>query len=325
MNPLRSLARLLGTASLAVAAFGAAAQDTPIHLLVGFAPGGMTDVVGRVLAQGLQQELGRTVVVENRPGGGGVIAAQALKTAKPDGSTLFLTNNHTTAMVPHTVANPGFDAFKDFTSVGLVATNPNFFIINPAVTGPNVNSVKDFVAWAKANPTRANIGVPAPASAPEFSVTVMGQSLGVDLKPVAYRGDAPLVQDLLGGQIAAGISGISSALPHVKAGKLKLVAVDGPKRLAGFPDIPTYTELGIKGLEDVIFIGVVAPAGTPQDVIGRYNAAINKVVASRAFLERTSEAGIVPLTGTPADMQRMTEASLKANAPLVKAAGFKPQ
>ncbi|MBA2963280.1 MULTISPECIES: Bug family tripartite tricarboxylate transporter substrate binding protein [Ramlibacter] len=325
MNPhRRSLARFGAAALLALAAGAAPAQDAPIHLLVGFAPGGMTDVVGRVLAQGLQAELGRTVLVENRPGAGGQIAAQALKAARPDGNTLFLTNNHTTAMIPLTTVNPGYEA-RDFAAVGLVATNPNFFIVNPAVVGPSVDSVKAFVQWAKANPARGNIGVPAPASAPEFSVTVMGQSLGADLKPVAYRGDAPLVQDLLGGQIAAGISGISSALPHVKAGKLKLVAVDGPKRLAGFPDIPTYGELGIQGLDDVIFIGVVAPAGMPADLIARYNAAINKVVASRAFLERTSEAGIVPLTGTPEEMARRTEASRLANIPLVKAAGFKPQ
>lgn len=315
----------LAALSLSTAATPVLAQDTPIRLLVGFAPGGVTDVVARVLAQGLQAELGRTVVVENRPGAGGQIAAQQLKAARPDGSTLFLTNNHTTAMIPLTTLNPGYDTAKDFAPVGLVGTNPNFFIVNPAVVGENVNDMRSFVQWAKANPSRANIGVPAPASSPEFAVVLMAQQLGVEMKAAPYRGDAPLVQDLLGGQIAAGIAGIASALPHVKAGKFKLLAVDGPKRLQGFPDVPTYGELGIKGLDDVIFLGLLAPAGTPDSVISRLNSAINKVVGSKAFLERTDELGIVPLTGSPADMARLTEASRKAYIPLVKAANFKPQ
>jgi len=145
------------------------------------------------------------------------------------------------------------------------------------------------------------------------------------VKAAPYRGDAPLVQDLLGGQLAAGISGIASAMPHVKAGKLKLIAVDGPRRLQGFPDVPTYSEAGVKGLEDVIFIGVVAPAGTPAELVAKYNAVINKVATSKAFHDRTDELGILPLTGTPADMARLTENSRKSNALLVKAAQFKPQ
>ncbi|HYF19546.1 MAG TPA: Bug family tripartite tricarboxylate transporter substrate binding protein [Ramlibacter sp.] len=319
------LLRASGALALSLGAGAAAAQDNTIRLLVGFAAGGMTDVVGRVIAQGLQAELGRNVVVENRPGAGGQIAAQALKAARPDGNTLFLTNNHTTAMIPLTTLNPGYDTAKDFAPVAPVATNPNFFIVNPAVVGAGVNDMKAFAAWAKANPGRANIGVPAPASSPEFAVVVMAQQLGADLKAAAYRGDAPLVQDLLGGQLAAGIAGVASALPHVKAGKLKLLAVDGPRRLQAYPDIPTYSEVGVKGLEDVIFIGVLAPAGTPPDLIARYNAAINKVVQSKAFHDRTDELGIVPLTGSPADMARLTEASRQANIPLVKAANFKPQ
>jgi len=322
---LSALRRHLIGLSLLFATGSLLAQDAPIRVLVGFAPGGVTDLVARLLAQGMQAELGRNVVVDNRPGAGGQIAAQALKAARPDGNTLYLSNNHTTAMIPFTTRDPGFDPTRDFAYVGLVATNPNFFIVNPAVVGPQVNDMRSFVQWAKANPSRANIGVPAPASAPEFSVAVMAQAFGIEAKAAAYRGDAPLVQDLLGAQLAAGISGIASAMPHVKAGKLKLIAVDGPRRLQGFPDIPTYSEVGVKGLEDVIFIGVVAPAGTPADLVGKYNAAINKVVTSKAFHDRTDELGILPLTGTPAEMERLTEVSRKANAVLVKAANFTPQ
>jgi tripartite-type tricarboxylate transporter receptor subunit TctC len=327
MKSVRSslLHRMTGALVLALAAHAAVAQEVPIRMLVGFAPGGVTDVVARVLALGMQTELNRTVIVENRAGAGGQIAAQVLKASKPDGATLYLTNSHTTAMIPLTTLNPGYDPVKDFVSVALVATNPNFFIVNPSVVGTSVNSVKDFALWAKANPSRGNIGVPAPGSTPEFSVATMGQTYGVDLKAVPYRGDAPLVQDLISGQIPAGIAGVATALPHVRTGKLKLLAVDGPSRLQGFSSIPTYGELGLKGLDDVIFIGVIAPAGTPADLVAKYGAAINKVVHSPAFLERLSETGIVPNPASAEEMTRMTEASRQSNAALLKAAGFKPQ
>ncbi|MCK9513188.1 MAG: tripartite tricarboxylate transporter substrate-binding protein [Pigmentiphaga sp.] len=325
------LARCLPGAAAALLACGtlapgaAQAQDAPIRMLVGFAPGGMTDMVARVLAQGLQTELGRTVVVENRAGAGGQIAAQALTGAAPDGNTLFLTNSHTTAMIPLTMKNPGYDVERDFVSVGLVATNPNFFIVNPELVGDKVDSIEDFVKWVQANPTQGNIGVPAPVSTPEFTVTALGQAYNTDLRAVAYRGDAPLVQDLLAKQLPAGITGIASALPYVETGKLKLIGVDGPTRLKDFPDIPTYTELGLKGLDDVIFIGVIAPTGTPAAMVQRYNKAISAVVGSPAFYERVSATGIVPLTGSPEDMTQRTEASLRSNAALLKAANYQPQ
>ena len=325
---LPSLSRLLCSAAGAALLFlshAAMAQEVPIRLLVGFSAGGVTDVVARVIAQGMQADLGRTVVVDNRPGAGGQIAAQMLKASRADGNTLYLANSHTTAMVPLTVRHPGYDPVRDFAYVGLVATSPNFFIVNPAVVGPEVNDMRAFVQWAKAHPSLANIGVPAPASTPDFSVAVMARSFGVNVKSAPYRGDAPLVQDLVGGQLAAGIAGIASAMPHVRAGVLKLLAVDGPRRLPGFAQIPTYGETGVQGLEDVIFIGMVAPADTPIALVARYNAAINKVVASEAFQQRTGELGILALTGTPDDMKRMTEASLQSNAALLKAARYVPQ
>ncbi len=327
MKPLFSSCKRFVACALIVAlsASAAVAQEPPIRILVGFAPGGVTDVVARVLAQGMQGELGRAVIVENRAGAGGQIAAQVLKASRPDGATLYLTNSHTTAMIPLTTINPGYDPVKDFVNVGLVAINPNFFMVSNAAVDTSVNSIKDFAQWAKAHPSSGNIGVPAPGSTPEFSVTTMGQTYGADLKAVPYRGDAPLVQDLISGQIPAGIAGVATALPHVRSGKLKLLAVDGPQRLPGFPDIPTYGELGLKGLDDVIFIGVIAPAGVPADLVTKYGAAINKVVQSKAFQERLSETGIVPKAGSAEDMMRMTEASRQSNGALLKAAGFKPQ
>lgn len=302
----------------------ATAQEAPLRILVGFPPGGVTDVVARVLAQGLQSELGRTVVVENRPGAGGQIAGQALRASSPDGSTVFLTLSHTTAMVPLTVKSPGFDPARDFVNVGLIATMPNFFMVNPALVGPEVNSFEGFVKWVKDHPGQGNIGVPAPASAPEFSVVVLGDAFKVELRAAPYRGDAPLIQDLIAGQVPAGIAGVAAALPYIQNGKLKLLAVDGPQRLAGF-DVPTYAELGVSSLKDVIFMGLVAPAGIPADQVLKLNAAMNKVVNASSFMSRLQQTGIQPKTGTPEDMTRLTEASRTSNAALVKAAKFQPQ
>ncbi|WP_439687153.1 Bug family tripartite tricarboxylate transporter substrate binding protein [Cupriavidus oxalaticus] len=321
---IASLARCLVVLPVALAAQSGAAQEAPVRILVGFPPGGVTDVVARLLAKGMQPELARPVIVENRPGAGGQIAAQVLKAARPDGNTLFLTNSHTTAMIPLTNLHPGFDPEKDFTPVGLVGTMPNFFVVNPDIVGTSVDSLKAFSQWAREKPGRGNIGVPAPASAPEFSVSLLSKAYGADLKAVAYRGDAPMVQDLLAGQIPAGICAMAAALPHVRAGKLKLLAVDGPERLPGF-DVPTYAERGVAGLSDAMTIGIVAPAGISPVLVTKYNAAINKVVASKAFRDRVAESGIIASTGTPDDMARITEASRKANALLVKAAGYQSQ
>jgi len=321
MNITHALWRRVCLASAVLWMFGcAAAQQAPLRILVGFAPGGATDVVARVLAQGLKTELGRTVVVDNRPGAGGQIAAQALKQAKPDGNTLYLALSHTMAMVPLTMRNPGYDPETDFVHIALVGTLPNFFIINPEVTGARVDSLATYAQWVKRNPGLGNIGVPAP----DFSVAVIAQAYGVDLRSVPYRGDAPLVQDLIAGQIPAGIASVAAALPHVQSGKLRLLAVDGTQRLPDL-DIPTYRELGLQALQDVIFLGLSAPAGTAPAFVNRVNAAVNKVVSSRAFADRLSEVGFIPQWGSPEDMNAWLQASRRSNIELIRAANFQPQ
>lgn len=270
-------------------------------------------------------ELGRSVVVENRAGAGGQIAAQALKAARPDGNTLFLSNAHTVAIVPVTVLNPGFDVAKDFAPSGLVTVNPDALAVNPTVTGPLAGGLKDFTAWTQADPGRASIGVPAPASAPEFAVSVIGRATGALLTAVPYRGDAPLVQDVVAGQVPAGIGGVGALLPYVEAGKLRLLAVNGPARLPRFPDVPTYTELGIPGLEEVMFTALFAPAGTPAALLRQYHGALGKVAASTAFSERIASLGATASASTPEELGQRVERSRAAYERLAKDAGFKPQ
>lgn len=316
---------LLATGAAALTQSPAWAEGPAIKMLVGFPAGGSSDAIARHLAQGLQQELGRNVVVENKAGAGGQIAAQTLKAAKPDGTTLFLSNSHTVAMIPLTINNPGYDTNKDFAAVAMVAINPDVFVLNTTVIGNPNAGLKDFAAWVKANPNRGNVGVPAPASAPDFAVGVIAKALGADLKSIPYRGDAPIVQDVAGGQIPAGIGSVGAMLPQHKAGKLRIVAVNGTSRLPSLPDVPTYAELGIKGYEDVIFNGVFAPAGTPSELINTYSNAIAKVVKSPDFVEKISGLGINAHAGSAAELNKFVQNTQALSATMVKNAGYKPQ
>ena len=319
---------LLNQAALAIALGAAAttafAQGAPIRILVGFPPGGSTDVIARHLAQGMQQELNRTVIVENRGGAGGQIAAQALKASPPDGRTLFLSNSHTVAMIPLTILNPGFDTAKDFLPVGLVAINPDVLGINPAVIGKPTAGLREFAAWANENPGKGNVGVPAPASAPDFAVGVIAKALNSDLKSVPYRGDGPVVQDLVGGQIPGGIGSVGAMLPYAKTGKIRIVAVNGTSRLALLPDVPTYAEQGVKGYEDVIFTAMFAPAGTPPALIQSYNTVITKLVKSPEFAEKLSALGITAASSTPEELAARVAKTHDASSTMVTNAGYKP-
>jgi tripartite-type tricarboxylate transporter receptor subunit TctC len=324
--PFKTLARLTLGLGMAVCAAVAPAQDgRPIKILVGFAAGGSTDAIARQLAASLQQELGRTVLVENRPGAGGQIAAQALKAARPDGETLFLSNSHTVSMIPLTILKPGFEPAKDFAPVGLVAVNPDVFAVSATVPGSERMGLREFGQWAKAHPGQGNVGVPAQASAPDFAVGVVANALGADLKSVPYRGDGPVAQDLMGGQIPAGIGSVGAMLQAAKAGKLHIVAVNGSTRLPLLPDVPTYAELGIKGYEEVIFTAMFAPAGTPAPLVQSYSAAIAKIVKSPDFVGKLADLGIVATSSTPSELNARMEVTHAAWTTMVKNAGHKPQ
>ena len=324
LNPVAAAGAITIAALLSPTAALADSQP-PIKLLVGFPAGGSTDAIARHLAQGLQQELGRNVVVENKPGAGGQIAAQALKAARPDGSTLFLSNSHTVAMIPLTLQNPGFDTAKDFAPVGLVAINPDVMAVSTALLGTTGSGLRVFAQWARANPAKANVGVPALASAPDFAVGLVGRALGADLVSAPYRGDGPVVQDLVSGQIAAGIGSVAAMLPQAKAGKVRIVAVNGSKRLPQLPDVPTYAEQGIKGYEEVIFTAVYAPAGLPPALLQRYNRAISKVVKSAEFSDKMSALGVIPSSSTPAQLGARLQSTRATWSQMVQDAGYQPR
>ncbi len=319
-------ARALGAVVVLSSLLGAAAHaqnTTPIRLMVGFPAGGGTDAIARTLADKLKDQLGVPVVVENRAGAGGQIAAQALKAAAPDGHTLFLTHDHSVSILPLTMKNPGFDPARDFVAVAGFATFVNALAVSG---GTPAKSVAEYVNWVKTQGGgKGTVGVPAPASTPEFLVKLIGQKYALDLQAAPYRGSAPMMADMLGNQIAAGVGSIPDFIENHKAGKIRVVAVLGGARQAVMPDVPTFAELGLSGFEDVPYYGIFAPAGTPQPVIDRFSEALAKVVAMPDVRDRLTAMGLAVGFMPQQQLAAREKAYTATWTRIIKASGFQPQ
>ncbi|WPH18095.1 Bug family tripartite tricarboxylate transporter substrate binding protein [Variovorax paradoxus] len=308
-----------------VAACSASAQSTgdPLRLLVGFPPGGGTDAIARVLAEKLGEELGKPVVVDNRAGAGGQIAAQILKSAPADGRTFFLSNDHTISIVPQVMKNPGFDPPKDFVPVAGFANSINGLAV-PA-TSP-VRTVAEYVAWVKRQNGACNaVGIPAPASIPEFLVRDIGAKYQLDLQAVPYRGSGPMIVDMLSNQIPAGIGSVADFIEYHKAGKIRLIALIGRERQTLFPDVQTFSELGMTGLEDLPYYGFFAPRGTPQAAMDRFGAALAKVVATPAVHDRITAMGFLVEFTNQGQFTERVRVYTTQWAQTIKASGYQPQ
>ena len=274
---------LIGSAAIAASLPALSWGASPIRLLVGFPPGGGTDAIARLLADKLKDRLGAPVVVENRPGAGGQIAARALKAAPADGTTLFLTHDHTISILPQVVKNPGFAPDEDFVPVAGIASFVNGFAL---AGGTPARSFTGYVEWLRRqHGGKGAVGIPAPASTPEFLVQLLARRYQLDLVAAPYRGGAPLLADMLGNQISAGVASVQDFMENHKAGKVRVVGVLGTKRQAAMPDVPTFDEMGLKGFEDLPYYGIYAPTGTPQKFIADFSAALSKVVASNCEVQ----------------------------------------
>ena len=319
--------RRAGVLAVSVSALLAAglvqAQSGPVRLMVGFPPGGGTDAIARTLADKLKDQLGMPVVVENKAGAGGQLAAQALKAAAPDGLTLFLSHDHTISILPQVVKNPGYDSAKDFVPVAGFATFVNALAVSG---GTPAKSVNEYVAWVKAQGAgKGTVGVPAPASTPEFLVKVIGQKYGLDLQSAPYRGSAPMMADMLGNQIAAGTGSVPDFIENHKAGKIRVVAVLGGARQAILPDVPTFAELGLAGFEDLPYYGIFAPAGTPKATIDKFSDALAKVLTQPDVKERLTAMGLTVGFMDQATLAKREQAYTKVWAKLIKDSGFVAQ
>jgi tripartite-type tricarboxylate transporter receptor subunit TctC len=319
--------RILGHAlivfSVLLFAGFAHAQSGTIKLLVGFPPGGGTDAIARILADKLKDELGTSVIVENRAGAGGQIAAQALKAAPADGTTLFLTHDHTISILPLVVKNPGFDPARDFVAVAGFATFVNGLALSG---GAPAKSMGEYVAWVRSEGKgRGTVGVPAPASVPEFLVTVIGKKYGIDLQAAPYRGSAPMIADMLGNQISAGVGSVQDFIENHKAGKVRMIAVMGGKRQSVMPEVPTFAELGLSGFEDVPYYGIFAPYGTPKAVIDRLSDAVARVIALPDVRDRLTGMGLAVEHMNPQQLASRERAYTETWARIIKASGFQAQ
>jgi len=308
----------LAALALLTTTFAHAQSSSSVRILLGFA-----DEAGYSFAQlisdNVGQTMGRAVVIERKPGATGRIAAEALKNAAPDGTTLYLAPIVVPVLAPLVFHNLSYDPVKDFSPVAQVLTFRYVLAVapdHPARTG------QEFVAWAKAHPKEASYGTAGAGSLPHFLGVMINETTGTQLLHVPYRGGAPMVADLLGGQIASGIESLTNLIEYHRAGKLRILAISGAERSPLVPSIPTFREQGLTSTDAVGWVGVFAPAGTPRPVIDRLSAAIVDAVRTPAIREKFLALGVEPTGSTPQELTAIMAADIVRWAPIVKASGF---
>ncbi len=278
------------------------AQDAyparPIKIIAPVQPGGGVDLVARQVAERLQKALGQSVVVENQSGGGGIVASQAVARAAPDGYTLMVGYVGTHGTNPAVRKLP-YDALKDFTAIAMVGGTPNVLVVPPSLP---VKTLQEFVAYAKANKGKLSYGSAGQGTLTHLAMEQFKVANDLDITHAAYRGIGPAITDVLGGQTQASFPGLAAALPHIRAGKLRPLAVTGAKRHPLLPDVPTFEELGYKDFDGVQWYGIVGPAKLPPAIVTTLNTEINKMLADAAFAERLSGEALQPMPMTPAQM-----------------------
>ncbi len=294
-----------------------------VKIVNGFPAGGTADTTSRRVGERLAgtQYTKNAAVVENKTGAGGRIAVETVKNAAPDGATLLLTPYSMMAVYPHIYRTLSYDPFKDFVPVVMGSMLTHGLAVGPLVPA-SVKTVKDYLAWAKANPKDASYGSPAAGSTPHFLGALMGLNNNVDLKHVPYRGSVPGVADLIGGTLASMVTPHGDFLANHKAGKIRILATSGKARSPFVPEIPTFAEQGFPELTVEEWFGFFAPAKTPAGVITNANAAINAALKEKSVIDSLAVSGLVPIGGTADAMAKDLKAQYDAWGPIVKRIGF---
>jgi tripartite-type tricarboxylate transporter receptor subunit TctC len=321
MQHVHTLTRrhLVQAIALAVAMSGGNAMaqawpSKPISLVVPFPPGGTTDVLARALGEKLTQSLGQTVIVENKPGAGATLGADYVVKSKPDGYTLLV------GAVHHTIASSvykklPYDFQKDLAPITTIALVPNVLVVNASTP---VKTVADLVKLAKAEPGKLTYGSNGNGTAQHLIGTQFQNMTGTEINHIPYKGSGPLASDLIGGQITMSFDTITPVLPHIKAGKLRPLAVTTARRSAALPDVPTLEEAGLKGFNIGTWFGVLAPAATPKDIVARLNTEMVKVIQSPEFRKRMDEIGAEPIGNSADQMAQQIKGETEKFAKLVK-------
>lgn len=297
-----------------------AQSDKPLKILIGVPPGGSLDAVARLLADKMKDELKRPVIVESKPGAGTRLAAELLKNAPPDGDTVMIAPIVVPVLAPLTFSKLNYNPTTDFSPVVHVA-NFHFGLAVP-IDAP-YKTLAEFIAWMKANPAKANFGMPAAGSLPHFFGLMVGKEAGVDIVPVPFQGGAPLLTALAGNQVAGGIDVLGEQLELAKAGKIRILASSGDKRSKLAPDVPTFKELGFANIQAQGWYAMYAPARTPAPLLAAINAAANNAMAMPDVAERYARLLLESGGGSAADLQKLQESETQRWAPIIKASGFK--
>lgn len=315
--------RLLATfAALAIPLAGLAQgyPDKPIRLIVPFAPGGVTDTSGRVIAEGLARRLGQQVVVENKAGASGNIGTASVAAAPADGYTLVLAFDGTMVINPHVFAKIPFDTLKDFAPVGKIGDATLIIVSHPSFPG---KTLKELIDISKKDPKGVSYGTSGVGGTPHIAGELLNLRAGAKLVHVPYKGGGQAMSDALGGNVPLVYTAVAGAIKHVEAGKLHAIAVSSRTRSPSLPNTPTFIEAGVPDFEASSWVGILAPAGTPRPVIDRLNKELNALLTSPEVVERLAKLGIVATPGTPEQFGEQMKADLAKYGPVVKAAGIK--
>ena len=291
-----ALATAAALSLLAVAPAHAAWPERPVTIVAPSTPGDAPDVIARALALRLAEALGQPVVVENKPGAGGVVGSEFVAHRPADGYTLIMGNAGSHGINAALYTKLAYDPVKDFAPVALVSTAPNLMVVTPSVPA---QSVAEFVAYAKANPGKVAYASGGNGSSAHLSAELFKLMTGIEMTHVPYKGATPAITDVMAGNAQVFIGNLPPILPQVRAGRLRALGVTTLARSAELPDVPTIAEAGVPGFETVAWFGVFAPAATPRDVVARLNAEINRIVATAEFREVLQKLGTVPATGSP--------------------------
>ncbi len=317
-----SLMRVVVAGVLMVLAASASAQQAypskPVRFITAFAAGGSTDIIARLIGRKLTESWGQPVLVDNRPGGNTMVGTDAAAKSTPDGYTIILVGaSHN--LVPLLLKAP-YDPIKDFAPVATVAKSEFVLLLNPAV---QANNLKEFIAYAKARPGQLNYATPGAGGGQHLAHELINLLAGIKTQHIPYKGAGPALTDLLGGQVDMFLSTIVAAIPHVKSGKLKALAVSGEKRSSALPAVPTFDEAGLSGLRIRAVFGILAPAGTPKAIVNKLSAEVAKLLAQPDFEEKLTGQGLEPFISTPEQYAALLKEGLASNARIIKNANIK--
>jgi tripartite-type tricarboxylate transporter receptor subunit TctC len=317
---IRAAATVAAAALAVLAAAQAPYPSKPIRMVVPFPAGGTTDLLARAAAQKLTESTGQPVVVDNRPGAGGNIGAELVAKAPADGYTLLMGTVGTHAINPGLYAKMPYDHVKDFAPVILVAGVPNVLVVNPALP---VNSVQELIAYGRANPGKLNFASSGSGTSIHLSAELFKTMTGVQMAHVPYKGSAPALQDLVGGQVQLMFDNLPSSLALIKGGKLRALAVTSAQRSSALPDVPTVAEAGVPGFEASSWFGLLAPAGTPPEVIAKLNGEVARWLATPEAKEKLAAQGAIAAGQSPEDFARHIAAETAKWQKVVKESGAK--